>query len=165
MEDSRGWRENYWSNIDKRFVWISTLFVNATKRKDMAEVLKYPLTPAPLCLSHVNDSVKEIWHNCSAHRSALLFIIDISSHCHVKRKQPQRIFLTKAALQPWFISLKNICHGKFMTWTPWSDVLMILSHKHKINILWKIACYIITTGGCFRFFVKFSTQSFNFLRN
>ena len=37
--------------------------------------------------------IKEIRYNCSADRSAQLFIIAISSHCHIKRKQPQKIFL------------------------------------------------------------------------
>ena len=46
-EDSRGWKKNYWDKIDKKFVWFNTVFVNATK-KNMAEVLKYPLTPVPL---------------------------------------------------------------------------------------------------------------------
>ena len=36
---------------------------------------------------------KEVWYNCSAHRSAHLFIIEISSHRHIKRKRPQRILL------------------------------------------------------------------------
>ena len=31
--------------------------------------------------------------DCSGHRSANLFIIEISSHNHIKRKQPQTIFL------------------------------------------------------------------------
>ena len=42
--------------IDKRLFWFNTVFVNATKI-DMAEVLKYPLTGVPLCLSHVHGSV------------------------------------------------------------------------------------------------------------
>ena len=37
--------------------------------------------------------IKEIRYNCSADRSAQHFIIAISSHCHIKRKQPQKIFL------------------------------------------------------------------------
>ena len=37
--------------------------------------------------------LKEVRYNCSAHRSAHLFIIARSSHSHIKRKQPQRIFL------------------------------------------------------------------------
>ena len=38
-------------------------------------------------------SIKEVRYNCSAHRSAHLFIIAISSHSHIRRKQPQRTFL------------------------------------------------------------------------
>ena len=41
---------------DKRLFWFNTVFVNGTKI-DMAEVLKYPLTAVPLCLSHVHGSV------------------------------------------------------------------------------------------------------------
>ena len=37
--------------------------------------------------------LKEVRHNCSAHRSEHLFIIAISSHSYIKRKQPLRIFL------------------------------------------------------------------------
>ena len=40
-----------------------------------------------------NDYIKEVWYNCSVHRSADLFIIEIPSHSHIKRKQPQIIFL------------------------------------------------------------------------
>ena len=36
---------------------------------------------------------KEVWYNCSAHGSAHLFIIEISSHNHIKWKQPQKFFL------------------------------------------------------------------------
>ena len=32
---------------------------------------------------------------------------------------------------------------------------MILSHKHRINTLYKSACFGVTTGGCFRSFAKF----------
>ena len=35
---------------------------------------------------------KEVQYNYSAHRSAHLFIIAISNHSHIKRKQPQRTF-------------------------------------------------------------------------
>ena len=37
-------------------------------------------------------SLNEVWCNCSADRSARLFIIEISSNKHIKWKQPQRIF-------------------------------------------------------------------------
>ena len=36
---------------------------------------------------------KEVWYNCSAHRSAYLFITEIISHSHIERKQTQGIFL------------------------------------------------------------------------
>ena len=36
---------------------------------------------------------KEVRHNCSAHRSAHLFVIALSSHNHVRRKHPKRTFL------------------------------------------------------------------------
>ena len=45
------------------------------------------------CFKVFKSHVKEVWYNCSAHRSACLFIIEISSHNHIKWKQTQRIFL------------------------------------------------------------------------
>ena len=44
-------------------------------------------------LYDANIGLEEVRYNCSAHRSAHLFIIGISSHSHIKRKQPQRTFL------------------------------------------------------------------------
>ena len=38
-------------------------------------------------------SIKEVWYNCSTHRSVYLFIMEISSHSHIKQKQPRRAFL------------------------------------------------------------------------
>ena len=43
-------------------------------------------------------------------------------------------------------------------------LLMILSHKHRINIISKIACCRITTGGSFCSFVKFCMHGFLFFR-
>ena len=40
-----------------------------------------------------NEYIKEVWYNCSKHRSAHLFMTEIRSHSHIKRKQPQIIFL------------------------------------------------------------------------
>ena len=39
------------------------------------------------------SAIKEVWCNCSVHRSVHLFIIEISSHNQISWKQPQRIFL------------------------------------------------------------------------
>ena len=44
------------------------------------------------------------------------------------------------------------------------DLLIILSHKHWINMLWKIDCCRIIVGGCFRSFFKFCMQSFRFFQ-
>ena len=39
-------------------------------------------------------AINEAWYKCSAHRSVRFFIIEISSHKHIKWKQSQRIFLS-----------------------------------------------------------------------
>ena len=57
---------------------------------------------------------KEVWFNCSVHRSAHLFIIEISSHSDIKWKQPQRIFLQYSWSVTMINIMKNICEGKFM---------------------------------------------------
>ena len=49
------------------------------------------------------------------------------------------------------ITMINVCEGKFMNQTSWSNLLLILSHKHRINILQKVAWCRITTSGCFCF--------------
>ena len=58
-------------------------------------------------------AIKEVRCNCSAHRSAHLFIITISSHSHIKRKQPQRIFLQYSCSVTMIDIVKNVCEGKF----------------------------------------------------
>ena len=47
---------------------------------------------------------KEVRYNCSTHRSAHLFIIAISSHSYIRRKQPQRTFLQYR----WSLTMINI---------------------------------------------------------
>ena len=41
--------------------------------------------------------LKQVRYNCTAHRSAHLFIIAISSHSHIKWKQPRSIFFFNMA--------------------------------------------------------------------
>ena len=101
--------------------------------------------------------VKEVQYSWSAHCSAHLFIIAISSHSHAERKQPQRIFLQRNCSVTMINIVKKYIwrkiHDRILWWflnRPWSDLVMILSHKHGINILYKITCCRITTGGCFR---------------
>ena len=43
-----------------RDLFGSILCLSMQQKIDMAEVLKYPLTPVPLCLSHVDSSVNSI---------------------------------------------------------------------------------------------------------
>ena len=50
---------------------------------------------------------------------------------------------------------KNLC--VHIVLYHWSVVLVILSHMHRINIL-----YRVTTAGCFCSFLKFCIQSFHF---
>ena len=57
---------------------------------------------------------KEVRHDCSEHRSAHLFTIAISSHSHIKRKQPQRIFLQYSCSVTMINIVKNICEGNFI---------------------------------------------------
>ena len=107
---------------------------------------------------------KEVQYNCNAHRSAHLFLIAISSHSHIKRKQPQIIFLKYSCYVNTINIVKNSREGQFINKTPWLDLLVLVSHKHRMNISWKIAYWRITTGGCFRSFVMFFKQSFHFFR-
>ena len=111
------------------------------------------------------DKLKEVWHNCSAHRSAHLLIIEISSHSHVKRKQPRKILLQYSCSVTMIKIVKKCLWGKIHELNTLVGSPMILSHKHRISMLQKVACCRITTSGSFRSFVKFCMQSFRFFRN
>ena len=109
--------------------------------------------------------LKEVWYYCSAHRLAHLFIIKINSHSHVKRKQPQIFFLHCSCS----VTMINIIK-KFL-WRKIHELNTLIGcsddsesqaqNKHLV----KIACYRITTCGCFRSFVKSCIQNFRFFRN
>ena len=43
--------------------------------------------------------VKEVQYNCSAHRSAHLFMIEISNYGHKERKEPQFFFFNFSRIQ------------------------------------------------------------------
>ena len=66
----------------------------------------------------IKSIFKEVRYNCSAHRSAHLFMIVISSHSHIKSKQPQRIFLHYSCPVTMINIVKNTCEEKFMNETP-----------------------------------------------
>ena len=71
------------------FTWMSTRFQKHAIR-DMTRKVKWKhLLQLMLC----KGPIEEVWYNCKAHCSAHLFIIEISSHSHIKRKHPQWIFL------------------------------------------------------------------------
>ena len=93
----------------------------------------------------------KIWYNCSAHRFAYLFIIEIS----IKWKQPQKIFLQYSCSVTMINIVKKISVME-NSWTKHLDCMfrwfLVTS---TINILERIACYRITTRGCHRSFVKF----------
>ena len=79
-----------------------------------------------------NKWIKEVRYNCFTHSSAHLFIMVISSQSHLRGKQPWRTFLQYSCSVTILMLSKNICEGKlwiFMN-SPWSYLLMILSHKH-----------------------------------
>ena len=75
------------------FSAISTLasykLVSDKKERIRQHTIKKPIKNFPFLSIMIN----EVRYNWTAHRSAQLFIITISSHNHIKRKQPQRIFL------------------------------------------------------------------------
>ena len=53
-------------------------------------------------------------HSCSAHRSAHLFTMAISSYSLEERKQPLIIFIQYSCSVTMVISSKKICEGKIM---------------------------------------------------
>ena len=79
--------------------------------------------------------IKDVRYICSARRSAHLFIIAISSYSHIRRKQSQKIFIYYSCSVTPINIVKNSCERKFLKQTPWSDDLMVLSLKHRIDIL------------------------------
>ena len=84
-------------------------------RGPRAEKNKYPSYDIKIHPLAINMNLfKEVQYNGSALRSAHLFIIAISSHSHIKRKQPQRIFLQYSCSVTMNNIVKNICEAKFM---------------------------------------------------
>ena len=108
--------------------------------------------------------VKEVRCNCSSHRSAHLFIIAISSHSHIILKQSQRTFLQYSCSVTMINIVKRYLWMKIHELNTLIGLLMILSNKHRINIIPKIYCCRRTTGGCFHSFLKFSMHGFRFFR-
>ena len=81
------------------------------------------------------DILKEVRYNCSAHRSAHLFIIARSSHSHIKRKQPQRIFLQYCCS----VTVINIAK-KHLRWNTWTKHLHQISWWFLASDIEKICC-------------------------
>ena len=88
----------------------------------------------------------------------------ISSHSHIIRKQSQRTFLHYSCYVTMINIVKRYLWMKIHELNTLIGLLMILSHKHRINIISKIACCRITTGGSFCSFVKFCMHGFLFFR-
>ena len=93
------------------------------------------------------------------------FHIINSSHNHHKTEAATKNFLQCFSSVTMINIVKKYMWLKIHELKPWSDVLLILSHRQGINILQKIVCYRIITGGCFHSFVKFCIQSLRFFRN
>ena len=70
------------------------LFFISPGHRSYVLVPKFETPSIPYCVVseflRPKSLLKDVPYNYSAHRSAHLFIIAISSHSHVKRKQPQK---------------------------------------------------------------------------
>ena len=112
----------------------------------------------------VVTNFKEVQYNCNVHCSVQLFIIAVSSHSYISWKQPQKSFLQYSCSVTMINIVNNICEGKFMNKTTWSDLLIILSYKQQINIL-QINCCKITTVAAFALLLSSACKSFVFSEN
>ena len=108
--------------------------------------------------------LKEVQYNCSTHRSAHLFIIAISSHSHINRKQPQRTFLHYSCSVTMINIVKKYLLRKIHKLNTLIDLQMILSHKHRINIIVKNR--LLQNNDCWLFpqFCEVLHVSFRFFR-
>ena len=68
---------------------ISIILSVGMRMKQIRQISFMCQDEKPLCLLQQRKTFKEVWYNCSAHSSVHLFIIEISSDNHIKRKQPQ----------------------------------------------------------------------------
>ena len=94
------------------------LFFISPGNRSYVLVPKFEIPSIPYCLVceflRPKSLLKDVPYNYSAHRSAHLFIIAISSHSHIKRKQPQIIFLQYSSSVTIFNIVKKIWIEKFM---------------------------------------------------